>query len=147
MTCFLGHRHWGQDGAAGLFLVAAGRLLLVAHPAPARGSVTMWALPSSARERGENAQHASLREASSAIGVQPDQVVVFAEFVDNHGGWTYTTIMARAGHCLDVLPPDKAQSTVAEWVDLDAVQGRALHPELEANFAQLRKLFEDSPPG
>ena len=145
MTCALGHRHWGPGGAAGLFLVAAGRLLLVAHPAPSTGSARTWALPSAARERGEYAQRAALRAASSRIGVEPDQVVVFAEFVDNHGGWTYTTIIARAGHCLDV-PPDN-QSTVAEWVDLDAVQGRALHPELEANFAQLRKLLEDSTPG
>jgi hypothetical protein len=104
------------------------------------------ALPSAVREPVENAQHAALRAASSTIGVEPDQVVVFAEFVDYRGGWTYTTIIARAGHCLDVPPPDKAELTIAEWVDLDVVQGRALHPELEANFLQLRKLFEDSTP-
>lgn len=144
ISCSLGHQHRGAAGAAGLYLVAAGRLLLVEHGETASSDHTIWGLPTDTRNQNENAQRAALRAASHTVGLDPAKVLVFAEFVDNHGGWTDTTIMARAAQCLNV---SAGQSATAEWVVLHDVSSRNLDPSLAAHLPALQKLFDESAPG
>ena len=61
-TCAHGHAHWGRRGAAGLLVADGGRVLLQLRARWAHPGGT-WSIPGGARERGETALQAALREA------------------------------------------------------------------------------------
>ena len=125
--CALGHRHWGRFGAAGLLLVAPGPLVLLQHRAPWSHHGGTWGIPGGARGSRESARAAALREAVEETGLTPGDVTVSGEVLDDHGAWSYTTVLARAGRPLAVLPLD-GESLALEWVPVAQVAGRALHP-------------------
>ena len=62
-----------------------------------------------------------------------------AEWVDEHGGWSYTTIVARSPRELDVVPVN-AESTAIRWWGLDEVAGLPLHRGFAAVWPRLRAL-------
>ena len=47
--------------------------------------------------------------------------------MDDHGGWSYTTIVARSATALEVSALD-GESTALEWVPLGEVVDLPLHP-------------------
>ncbi len=126
-TCALGHRHWGVYGAAGLLVVAPGPLVLLQHRAAWSHHGDTWGIPGGARGSAETARQAALREALEETGLAEAQLVVDREVVDDHGGWAYTTVLARTGSALPVRPHD-TESIALEWVALTAVADRVLHP-------------------
>ena len=68
VRCAQGHRHWGRFGAAGLLVVAGGRLLL-AHRAFWSHHGGTWGIPGGARDGAESARDAALREAVEETGL------------------------------------------------------------------------------
>ena len=136
--CSLGHRHWGLHGAAGLLLVAPGAdgapQVLLQHRAAWSHHGGTWGIPGGARAGSESAVEAAVREAVEETGLDPAQLRVVDEVVDDHGGWAYTTVRALAAVPLEVRPLD-GESLELAWVPLGEVADRLLHPGFAAGWA------------
>jgi 8-oxo-dGTP diphosphatase len=124
--CSLGHPHWGRFGAAGLLVVADGAVLLQ-HRAPWSHHGDTWGIPGGARDSHESAVEAALREVEEETGLARVHVTVQREVVDDHGGWSYTTVVATAPSQLPVRPLD-GESAALDWVPLEQVADLTLHP-------------------
>ena len=144
-TCALGHRHWGRAGAAGLLLHrdgAAGPELLLQHRAEWSHHGGTWGTPGGALHAGEDAATGALREVCEELGLVPDDVVLGAHSVDDHGGWSYTTVLARPARPIEAadLRLD-GESTAVAWIALSGLDEVALHPGLAGSLARLRPLL------
>jgi len=142
VACGCGRRHWGLHGAAGLLLVrrdAAGRAthVVLQHRAPWSDQGGTWALPGGAREPGETAVAAALREAREETGVDAATVAVRGEHVLRHPDWTYTTVLADAVAPFEPAVTD-AESVEVAWVPLGAVPDRPLLPAFADAWPVLR---------
>ncbi|HEY2220875.1 NUDIX hydrolase [Actinomycetospora sp.] len=125
--CAQGHRHWGRFGAAGLLVTAEERLLL-AHRAFWSHHGGTWGIPGGARDGAETAHDAALREAAEETGLDAAVVVVRGETVDDHGGWSYTTVHAGLTVPPPALEPTDGEATELRWVPLGEVDDLDLHP-------------------
>ena len=139
-TCAAGHRHWGRFGAAGLLLrSAAGADAAVGLQLRAEWSHHggTWGLLGGARDVDEPAVAAALREAGEEASVDADQVRVEASYLDDHGGWGYTTVVVSA---VDELPlaPRSSESDAVCWVPLGQVDALDLHPGFARTWPLLR---------
>jgi 8-oxo-dGTP pyrophosphatase MutT (NUDIX family) len=146
--CALGHRHWGRAGAAGLLLHrdgADGPEVLLQHRAWWSHHGGTWGTPGGALHDGETAADGALREVREELGLTADDVVLGARWVDDHGGWAYTTVLARPARPIeaDDLQLD-GESTGVAWVRLAELEEVALHPGLAGSLATLRPLLEDA---
>jgi 8-oxo-dGTP pyrophosphatase MutT (NUDIX family) len=137
--CSHGHRHWGRFGAAGL-LLTDGRAVLLQHRAAWTHEGDTWAVLGGARDSHEEPITAALREAAEEAELDPADALPFAEFVDDHGGWTYTTIVARAASTLD-LAPANAESTAIRWWPIADVAGLRLHHGFARSWPALQRLI------
>jgi 8-oxo-dGTP pyrophosphatase MutT (NUDIX family) len=146
-TCALGHRHWGRAGAAGLFLHRDGlngREVLLQHRAAWSHHGGTWGTPGGALHEGEPAHAGALREVQEELGLRPDDVVLGAFSVDDHGGWSYTTVLAVAAEPLQ-LRPVNFESTAIRWWDVAEVAGLPLHYGFAATWPALRDLLDAAP--
>jgi len=123
-TCALGHAHWGRRGAAGLLVADRGRVLLQLRAGWAHQGGT-WSIPGGARERGESAVEAALREAREEMAIRPRDVDVRAAYVATCGGWEYETVLAVAAG--EVHLAHLSESVAHVWAAPDEVAGMALH--------------------
>jgi 8-oxo-dGTP diphosphatase len=139
--CTQGHTHWGLYGAAGLFLVADECVLLQQRAKVSHHGGT-WGLPGGALDLGETASAGALREAFEETGIDRAAVVPFAEYVDSHGSWAYTTVLARSPRL--VVSARSWESTAVEWTPLADVTSRELHPGLRAALPRLVHLLGDA---
>ncbi len=143
MQCACGERHWGLHGAAGLLVVRrddAGRpaAVILQHRAQWSHHGGTWGIPGGARQPGESARDAALREALEEAGVAADDVAVFGERVLTHPDWTYTTVLADERPGADARPrATDAESLDVRWTPLDEVAGLALHPAFAAAWPAL----------
>jgi len=134
--CALGHRHWGLYGAAGLLVSAPGPLVLLQHRAQWSHHGGTWGIPGGARDSRESAVQAALREAAEEAALRAQDLAVAAEVADDHGGWSYTTVRARAAAPLPVEALD-GESLALEWVPADRVADLPLHPGFAASWPAL----------
>jgi 8-oxo-dGTP diphosphatase len=146
--CALGHRHWGRAGAAGLLLHrdgAAGIELLLQHRARWSHHGGTWGTPGGALHEGESARVGALREVKEELGLAPEDLVLGEHSVDDHGGWAYTTVLARPARPIDAdeLRLDGESDGVA-WLPLSALDEVELHPGLAASLHRLRPLLADT---
>ena len=130
VECELGHRHWGLHGAAGLLLHTAdsdGTLrVLLQHRAEWCHHGGTWGLPGGARDSHETVEEAALREAVEETALDGTKVRLRHTFVDDHGGWSYTTVYADSLTQLETVPNE--ESAALEWVAADRVPELPLHP-------------------
>jgi len=144
-TCAQGHRHWGLAGAAGLFLHRAGENgpeVLLQHRAEWSHHGGTWGTPGGALHEGEPADVGALREVREELGLLPDDVVLGIRSVDDHGGWAYTTVLARPARSIE--PSDlrlDGESNGAAWLPLDGLHAVPLHPGLASSLDRLRSLL------
>lgn len=66
---------------------------------------------------------------------------VLAEHVDDHGPWSYTTVVAETGSRL-ALRVDGLETTAAQWIDVTAATQLRLHPSLCAHWPALLDRLE-----
>jgi len=155
VECSQGHRHWGLHGAAGLLLgrrtAAAGDgsrgvvdAVVLQHRALWSDQGGTWGFPGGALAPGESAENGALREAAEEAGVPPVAVRLLTSVVLDHGGWTYTTVLAEAISPFQPSPTD-AESLEVRWVRLDDVARLPLLPAFGEAWPRLRQLLEGGP--
>jgi hypothetical protein len=71
-------------------------------------------------------EQAALREANEETALDTTRVRVRHTFVDDHGGWSYTTVYGDTATELPTTPNE--ESAELRWVPSDAVSGLQLHP-------------------
>jgi 8-oxo-dGTP diphosphatase len=118
VECAEGHRHWGRYGAAGL---------LAQHRAEWSHHGGTWGLLGGARTSDETAVQAALREAAEEGAVDVDAVRVDARYDEDHGGWSYVTVVATASASLTARPSG-GESIDVVWHPVDHVADLPLHP-------------------
>lgn len=135
--CSCGHKHWGKFGSAGLLLVNDGHVLLQ-HRALWSHFGGTWGMPGGARASGESAIDGALRETAEEAAVPPDAVRPSQLWVDDHGDWSYTTVVGWP--IRDVAPrADDRESLEVRWVPVDDVESLPLLPAFGDLWPDLRK--------
>ncbi|MGH8867047.1 MAG: NUDIX domain-containing protein [Actinomycetes bacterium] len=141
-VCGRGHKHWGRFGAAGLLLhhrdARGHEAVLLQHRARWSHHGGTWSLPGGARDSRESATQAALREASEEGGVDASSIRLGGLWCDDHGGWSYDTVVAEATHWLPAAPVG-GESTDIRWVWLPDVESFPLHPGLRRTWPALRE--------
>ena len=141
--CAQGHRHWGVFGAAGLLLRnedATGRLrVLLQHRALWSHHGGTWGILGGARNSDETAERTAAREAAEEAGVEAGSYTVAGCYVDDHGGWSYTTVVGRAATAFraPLLTPE---SLAVDWVDVERMHDLPLHPGFAATWETVREI-------
>ena len=114
---------WGRYGAAGVLVRhvdpdGVARLFLARRsPYCHRGGT--WGIPGGALDWGEEPLEGALREFGEEIGLVPERFAVAEVHEDDHGGWSYWTIV------VDVAEPF-ALPTSLNW-ETDEVRWVATH--------------------
>jgi 8-oxo-dGTP pyrophosphatase MutT (NUDIX family) len=144
-VCALGHRHWGRAGAAGLLVHrngADGCEVLLQHRAAWSHHGGTWGTPGGALHAGEPAAEGALREVREELGLLSTDLVLGEPSVDDHGGWSYTTVLAEPSRAIEIsdLRLD-GESDGAAWVPLAALDQVELHPGFAAALPRLRPLL------
>lgn len=139
--CARGHRHWGVHGASGL--------LAVHHDEHGTPHVLMqkrswwshhggtWGLPGGARDSHEDAVATALREAREEAALLPDGLRVQGVYLDDHGGWTFQTVIAQADGLLAAAPAN-GESAELRWLPLDQIAARKLHPGFAESWTEIQ---------
>jgi 8-oxo-dGTP diphosphatase len=135
--CAAGHRHWGRFGAAGLLLHDADRVVLQ-HRAPWTHEGDSWGVPGGARHSDEDALTAALREAGEEAGLTRADIDPLGLYLDDHGGWSYATVVARATRPLEPMATD-AESVSIRWQPVDRVATLQLHSGFATAWQRLRE--------
>ena len=133
--CERGHVHWGRYGAAGLLVVAPGPQVLLQHRAPWSHGGDTWGVPGGARRRGETAIEAALRETVEETALDVTRVRVGGRHDDDHGGWSYVTVLAEVDAPLPVEP--ERESVDVRWVAVGDVGELRLHDGFAASWPLL----------
>jgi 8-oxo-dGTP pyrophosphatase MutT (NUDIX family) len=145
--CGRGHRHWGRHGAAGLLIAApdqAGNPTVLLQQRSWWGSHGgAWGPPGGARDSHESVVRAALREAIEECAIDPRPVRVHGVLTDDHGGWTYQTVLASTVVPLAAAAVSEETSEVA-WVQVAEVERLRLHPGFAGQWPALRTAL--SPP-
>ncbi|MBO4273394.1 NUDIX hydrolase [Microbispora triticiradicis] len=139
--CSLGHQHWGLHGAAGLLAVhhtldGMPYVLLQKRAWWSHHGGT-WGLPGGARDSHEDAVTGALREAREEAALSADLVRVRGLYVDDHGGWSFQTVIAEADGLLDAAPAN-GESLDMRWVAADEVAAKRLHPGFAGSWPLIR---------
>ncbi|WP_157248495.1 NUDIX hydrolase [Nonomuraea typhae] len=139
--CGLGHRHWGLHGASGL--------LAVHHDEHGTPHVLMqkrswwshhggtWGLPGGARDSHEDAVAGALREAREEAALGAHDLRVRGVYLDDHGGWTFETVIADAATLLAAVPAN-AESSELRWLPPAEIARIKLHPGFAATWGEIQ---------
>src|SRR5690606_23763285 len=96
-----------------------------------------WGLPGGALHQGENALDGALREAQEEAGIPDGAVAARLTSVLDLGIWSYTTLVSDVRVPFDPVISDP-ESVALEWVPVDEVADRPLHPGFADSWSGLR---------
>ncbi|WP_236788586.1 NYN domain-containing protein [Amycolatopsis sp. GM8] len=136
VECLDGHRHWGRFGAAGLLLSDPERGVLLQHRAWWTHHGGTWALPGGAVNSDETAWAAATREADEEADIPGDAVRPLSSWTVDHGGWTYTTLLAQTVRPVEATVMN-AESDELRWVPVDEVADYKLHQDFALAWPEL----------
>jgi 8-oxo-dGTP diphosphatase len=132
---------WGRFGAAGI---------LARHVDPdgrpwfflARRSVFChrggtWAIPGGALDAGEQPLDGALREFAEEVGELPGEFTVAEVHEDDHGGWSYWTIVVDVPERFPVPAALGWETDDARWVAAEEIATLSLFDAFEATLAHL----------
>ncbi|MFS0854412.1 NUDIX domain-containing protein [Microbacterium sp. 179-I 3D4 NHS] len=137
-----GERYWGRFGAAGLLAFDADRGVLLQHRVSWSHFGGTWGLPGGALHEGEGAIVGALREAQEEAGVPDGAVRARFTSVLDLDVWSYTTVVADVAEAFDPVISDP-ESVALEWVPVDEVAERPLHPGFASAWPHLRALLDE----
>ncbi len=136
VECNCGSKHWGLHGAAGLLIYRDGAILLQ-HRAPWVHNGDTWGIPGGARDSHESVIEGAIREAVEETGIDPQELTPRQTHTDNHGNWSYDTVIAEATEAL-VAHELNDESQEVRWVLIDEVSRLNLHPSFAKSWWNLR---------
>ncbi|PRX99776.1 NUDIX hydrolase [Allonocardiopsis opalescens] len=139
VTCGRGHQHWGRFGAAGLLIHhrgPGGVRVVLQHRALWSHLGGTWGIPGGARDSHETAPQAAVREVAEEVVADLSALRTEESYVVDHGGWTYTTVLASLPEPVPVAP-GSSESTAIAWVELAEVGRLKLHPGFAASWPLL----------
>ena len=137
VRCAQGHRHWGRFGAAGLPL-AGERGAMLQHRAAWTHEGGTWGVPGGARDSHEDVVTTALREAAEEAAVDASAVEPLGWWREDHGGWSYTTVLAHPRRAVDPFATN-AESVEIRWWATEQVGGLPLHHGFAATWPRLRR--------
>ncbi|WP_424185735.1 NUDIX domain-containing protein [Actinokineospora sp. G85] len=143
VRCARGHSHWGAHGAAGLLPVhhdadGVAHVLLQQRARWTPGGGT-WGTFGGARDSHESPVTAALRETAEESTLDLRLVRPFGQVVVDHGGWSYTTVLATAS-AMPAVGPGNNETRAAAWVPVPLVSRRTLFPAFASSWLELREL-------
>ena len=143
--CGKGHRHWGLHGAAGLLAYTTGgpgapSVLLQRRSEWSHHGGT-WGLPGGAMDSHESVIDAALREAAEECGIPAYAVTVTGILRDDHGSWSYRTVIGSAPEPFAVHAAS-AETIEVAWVAAGDVDRLALHPGFASQWPVLRETLQ-----
>ncbi len=139
-----GEKYWGRFGAAGLLAYDPARGILLQHRVSWSHFGGTWGLPGGALHERESAIGGAIREAQEEAGVPDGAVRARFTSVLDLGIWSYTTVVADVQVPFDPVISDP-ESVALEWVPVDQVDARPLHPGFGSSWPALRALLEVRP--
>lgn len=139
-----GEKYWGRFGAAGLLAYDPARGILLQHRVSWSHFGGTWGLPGGALHEGESAIAGAIREAQEEAGVPDGAVRARFTSVLDLGIWAYTTVVADVRVPFEPVISDP-ESVALEWVPVDQVDSRPLHPGFGASWPTLRALLTVRP--
>lgn len=114
-----GSVRWGRFGAAGVLTRHVGTdgpsYLLAKRSLHCHQGGT-WAMPGGALDLGESPLEGALREFSEEIGAFPAPYQVAGIHEDDHGGWSYWTVVLDVERRFPVPPILSWETAEARWV-------------------------------
>jgi 8-oxo-dGTP diphosphatase len=132
---------WGRYGAAGILArhvddegtpwYFLARRSAVCH----RGGT--WAIPGGALDAGEEPLQGALREFAEEIGDLPEPYDVTVVHEDDHGGWSYWTIVVDVPERFAVPPIFSWETDDARWVAGHEMTDLELFDAFEATLERL----------
>lgn len=135
-------RFWGRFGSAGLLVHDAEKGVLLQHRATWSDHGGTWGLPGGALHQGEDAVNGALREAKEEAAVPSAAVRVLFTSVFDVGYWSYTTVAAQVIEPFEPAISDP-ESLELQWVSLEGVSKKELHPGFAAAWPALRLRLQD----
>ena len=136
-----GTQRWGRFGAAGV---------LVRHVDPdgephyfvaLRSAWThnggTWAVPGGALNHGESPIEGALREFVEEIGHELEAYEVAHEHEDDHGGWSYTTIVLDVPQRFDPPAAHSWETAECRWVPASELAELELFGAFRATLTRL----------
>lgn len=121
-------RHVDRDGTSWFFLA---RRSAMCH----RGGT--WAIPGGALDDGEPPLAGALREFAEEIGPLPEPYTVSTVHQDDHGGWSYWTILVDVPERFAVPRPCSWETDEARWIAGHELGGLQLFDAFAATLALL----------
>lgn len=113
--------------------------MLLQHRAAWTASGNTWGIPGGARDSHESPAEGALREAHEETGVPAEAVRIGTELRDDHGGWSYTTVLAELLTAVTLVPQE--ESAELRWVRVTRVTDLDLHPGFSSAWPTLRDLL------
>jgi len=139
-----GERYWGRFGAAGVLAFDPERGVLLQHRVGWSHFGGTWGIPGGALHEGESARDGALREAQEEAGIPDGALKARFASVLNLRIWSYTTVVADVVSSFEPVISDP-ESLALEWVPVDEVDQRPLHPGFGAAWPALRALLSARP--
>ncbi len=139
-------RFWGRFGAAGVLAYDPRKGVLLQHRALWSHNGGTWGLPGGALHQGEDSVRGALREANEEAAVPADGVELLFTSVLDVGYWSYTTVVVAVTAPFEPVISDP-ESLELQWVPVDEVDSKELHPGFATSWPELRRRLLDLAPG
>ncbi|MEV6685084.1 NUDIX hydrolase [Streptomyces sp. NPDC051130] len=145
VNCAQGHGHWGRFGAAGLLPVHRAEdgetYVLMHHRAAGTDQGGTWSLLGGARDSHESAAEAAIREATEESDLDPAGLRVERVVRDDHGGWSYDTVIVSFDRRV-VVQPVEGETLALAWIPLTELRDVNLHPGFTASWPKVRAALD-----
>ncbi|MGD9798415.1 MAG: NUDIX domain-containing protein [Acidimicrobiia bacterium] len=135
-----GSHRWGVFGAAGVLFRhrdGEGTAYFVAQRSHWTHQGGTWAVPGGALDEGETPLEGALREFGEEIGLLPDRYELAEVFVDDHGGWSYTTLVVDVPEPFPLPVSLHWETADVAWVDEGQLAELELFPAFRAALGHL----------
>ncbi|WP_222720576.1 NUDIX domain-containing protein [Actinomadura sp. HBU206391] len=143
--CGRGHIHWGRHGASGLLAFhrdepgAEPYVLLQQRAWWCNGGGT-WGMFGGAGHSHEGEVAAALRETAEESTLTPDDVRVYGTMTDDHGGWSFTSVIAAAPERV-VVRPASLETRDAAWERAADIERMRLFAPFAESWPRLRTVL------